>query len=82
MLLHFIRIIVIAILILLLIFLPYLPGDYDASSVTLSGMAQLFGFSSLLFVPIGISWLIYEIIKQKKENQLFQITVIDLLLQL
>ena len=51
-----------------MIFLPYLPGDYDASSITLSGMAQLLAFSSLLFVPIGIGWLIYESIKQKKEN--------------
>jgi len=68
MLLHFIRIIIIAILISLLIFLPYLPGDYDASSVTLSSMAQLLGFSSLLFVPIGIGWLLYETIKQKKKN--------------
>jgi len=68
MLLHFIRIIIIAILILLMIFLPYLPGDYDASSMTLSVMAQLLGFSSLLFVPIGIGWLIYETIKQKKES--------------
>ena len=67
MLLHSIRIIVIAIIILIMIFLPYLPGDYDASSVTLSGMAQLLGFSSLLFVPIGIGWLIYSI-KQKKES--------------
>ena len=68
MLKHFIRIIGIAILILLLIFLPYFPGEYDASSVTLSTMAQLLGFSSLLFLPIGIGWLIYELIKQKKES--------------
>jgi len=66
MLIHFIRIIAITVSILVFIFLTYFPGDYDASSVTLSSMAQLFGFSSLLFVPIGIGWLIYETIKQKK----------------
>ena len=71
MLLHFIRIITIIILILLLIFLPYFPGEYDASAVTLSTMAQLFGLSSLLLVPIGIAWLIYEIIKLKKESGSF-----------
>jgi len=68
MLVHFIRIIIITVLILTLIFLPYMPGEYDASAITLSTMAQLLGFSSLLFVPIGIAWLIYEIVKQRKKK--------------
>lgn len=55
-------------LILALIFLPYMPGEYDASAVTLSGIAQLVGFSSLLLVPPGIAWLIHEIIKQRKKG--------------
>ena len=66
MLQHFIRIIIISSLILILIFIPYMPGEYDAAAITLSTMAQLLGFSGLLFVPIGIAWLIYEIIKQRK----------------
>lgn len=64
MLLHFIRITIITVFILILIFLPYMPGEYDASAITLSSMAQLLGFSGLLFVPIGIAWLIYKIVKQ------------------
>ena len=68
MFLHFMRITIITILILALIFLPYMPGEYDASAVTLSGMAQLVGFSSLLLVPPGIAWLIHEKIKQRKKG--------------
>ena len=68
MLLHFIRIIIITILILILIFLPYMPGEYDASAITLSSMAQLLGFSSLLSVPPGMAWLIYEIVKHRTKG--------------
>ncbi len=41
-------------------FLPFLPGGYDGLAVTLSAMAQMFGVVSLLQVPIGALWLIYE----------------------
>ena len=68
MLLHFIRITIITSLMLILIFLPYMPGEYDASAVALSSMAQLLGLSSLLLVPIGIAWLIHEIIKKGSQT--------------
>jgi hypothetical protein len=58
--LHIIRIAAIILVILAASFLPFLPGGYDGLAVTLSAMAQLFGVVSLLLVPIGALWLIYE----------------------
>ena len=49
------------ILVVLCIFLPFLPGPYDKLSYGLSGVAQLTGFLGLLLVPIGTLWLIQEI---------------------
>lgn len=48
-------------LIILCIFLPFLPGPYDKLSYGLSGLAQLSGFFGLLLVPVGTLWLIQEI---------------------
>ncbi len=42
------------------IFLPYLPGPYDALAVTLSAMASTASIAGLLLVPIGALWLILE----------------------
>jgi hypothetical protein len=42
-------------------FLPFLPGGYDALAVTLSIMSQLFGIAGLLLVPLGAIWLTYEL---------------------
>jgi hypothetical protein len=61
MVLHFLRITAITGLILLAIFLPYMRGNYDGFAVTLSSMSQVLAVSSLLLVPLGMSWLIYEI---------------------
>lgn len=47
-------------LVVLCIFLPFLPGRYDKLVMGLSGIAQLTGFFGLLMVPIGIFWLITE----------------------
>jgi hypothetical protein len=41
--------------------LPFLPGRYDALAVPLSGIARSFGMASLLLVPIGLVWLVYEL---------------------
>ena len=41
--------------------LPYLPGDYDALATTLSTLAQLVGLAGLVFVPLGLAWLVYEL---------------------
>ena len=40
--------------------LPFLPGRYDALSVPLSGFARGVGIASLLTVPVGLVWLLYE----------------------
>jgi len=58
--LHLVFIPTVILLILACSFLPFLPGGYDGLAVTLSAMAQMFGVVSLLLVPIGALWLIYE----------------------
>lgn len=66
MVLHFIRIIVICMLAIFFIFLPYFPGGYDHLAVMISGIVQIASFISLLLVPIGVLWLIYERLQRKK----------------
>lgn len=66
MVLHGIRIIAICIMAVLFIFLPYLPGEYDHLAVMISAIVQTAGFISLLLVPIGVLWLIYEMVHRKK----------------
>lgn len=63
---HVISIIVICILAILFIFLPYFPGGYDHLAVMISGIIQIASFISLLLVPIGVLWLIYERVQRKK----------------
>lgn len=60
MVIYIIRIAAIILAILACSFLPFLPGGYDGLAVTLSLMAQVFGVASLLLIPIGALWLIYE----------------------
>jgi hypothetical protein len=48
-------------LIVVCMFYPFLPGDYDGLAVTLSAMAQLFAMAGLVLVPLGAIWLPYEI---------------------
>ncbi len=64
--LHVISITVICILAILFIFLPYFPGGYDHLAVMISGIVQIASFISLLLVPIGVLWLIYERVQKKK----------------
>jgi hypothetical protein len=40
--------------------LPFLPGRYDGLAVPLSGIARGLGIASLLLMPIGAMWLLYE----------------------
>ena len=55
-------------------FSPYIPGDYDSFSVTLSAMAQVSSIIGLLFVPVGILWMIYETVKRNKKISSNKIT--------
>lgn len=41
---------------------PFLPGRYDELASPISTLARIIGVGSLLLVPIGIAWLIYEVV--------------------
>ncbi len=69
---------VISSILLLCIFLPFLPGDYDAFSVVLSAVAQMISLSVLIIIPIGIIWLIFQL--QGKKNVDFKFSKIVLIL--
>mgnify|MGYP000859802162 CR=1 FL=1 len=63
---HFVCIIFVCILAILFIFLPYFPGGYDHLAVMISSIIQIASFISLLLVPVGILWFIYERVQRKK----------------
>lgn len=63
---HVLRIFGISIVLLACIFLPFLPGDYDATSITLSFMVQLLAIVGPGLVPVGFLWLLYELSRLKK----------------
>src|SRR5687768_13223162 len=70
---HIIRIVAISLGVALAMFLPYIPGEYDALSVTLSGMAQFFAIGGLLLVPIGAAWLIHDAASRRNRSFAFGI---------
>jgi hypothetical protein len=57
MLKHIIAILAVALLIVVCMFYPFLPGNYDGLAITLSVMSQLFGMIGLLLVLLGLIWL-------------------------
>ncbi len=69
MILHLVRIGGITMLIVSCTFYPFLPGEYDGLAVALSAMAQTFGIVGLLFVPIGVLWLVYELRKRVRRKR-------------
>jgi hypothetical protein len=69
MMMHFIQMGGILLLMVLGMFYPYFPGQYDGLAVTLSTMAQLTGIVGLLLVPMGALWLIYELRKRTRKKQ-------------
>ena len=58
--LHFTRMLLIILAILVCMFLPFIPGRYDGLAVTLSFIAQVLAVAGLVLVPIGILWLIFK----------------------
>lgn len=60
MLIHVVRVTVATSVVVLCMFLPYLPGGYDSLAAPLSLMAQLFGWIGLLLVPAGALCLASE----------------------
>lgn len=65
---HIIRMAVIVTLVSACIFLPFMPGDYDAFSITFSAMAQFLAFASLLLVPPGVLWFLSEMQMRKGKD--------------
>jgi hypothetical protein len=61
MIIHFVRIVGITSLLVLCMFYPFLPGEYDGLAVALSTMAQVFGVVGMLLVPVGALWLLHEL---------------------
>jgi hypothetical protein len=55
-------------LIILFMFIPFLPGRYDSLATTISFMAQVFSFTGLLLIPVGLGWLLLEFQKRKSKR--------------
>ena len=55
---HVVLILILIAALTLGLFRPYIPGEYDSFSPTLSMMIQVGSFVSLLFVPIGLTSLV------------------------
>lgn len=68
MLVNIFRIGGITMLILACMFLPFFPGRYDSLAVSLSTMAQIFGITGMIFIPIGLFWLMHEIRNRSQNN--------------
>lgn len=63
---HLLQIAAATVLGLACMFYPFMPGTYDRMAVTLSGMAQVVGAVGLLLVPIGVAWLIHELVQRRR----------------
>ena len=61
--------------ILVCLFLPYLPGGYDRFAVTLSTMAQIFGYGGALLIPMGMLWLVAEEKARKRDRHGFYFAI-------
>jgi hypothetical protein len=66
---HVVRIAAIILVAVACMFYPFLPGTHDRLAVPLSMMAQSLGLAGLLLVPIGVAWLIYEIVKRRARSR-------------
>ncbi|MGV8091068.1 MAG: hypothetical protein AB2L24_04300 [Mangrovibacterium sp.] len=64
---HIVTILLICGLIVLCMFRPFMPGRYDNLSVPLSFMTQIFSFSSLLLVPLGLIWIVLKRLTSNRE---------------
>lgn len=65
---HFAIFILIITTVLVCIFLPYSPGEYDYFTVALSSIFQFSVFPSLLFIPIGIVWGMLDGVEGRRTN--------------
>ena len=67
--LHLVRMGGLIMLLVVCTFYPFLPGEYDGLAVPLSAMSQTFGVAGLLLVPVGVSWLAYELRKRARRKR-------------
>ena len=67
--LHLVRMVLITGLLVLCMVYPYLPGKYDVVALPLSSAVQLLAAVGLLFLPIGIPWLVYELRKRARGDR-------------
>ena len=67
--LHLVRMVGITAVTVLCIFAPFLPGEYDAVAVALSNTAQLLGAAGLLLIPLGILWLLSELVRRSQRDR-------------
>src|SRR5690349_14293194 len=65
---HVFLILLITALIVTGIFLPFMHGDYDHFAIGISTTVQFGAFTSLLFIPVGLIWLLMDFIKNKKSD--------------
>jgi hypothetical protein len=61
MFLHVVLIAALSAILVLCLFLPFLPGEYDGLAAALATMSTLFGVFGLLLVLPGLPWLLYEV---------------------
>lgn len=60
---NWVNLILFNVLVLVVISLPFLPGPPNRAVIGLSGFLQSAGFLGLVFIPVGLIWLIIEIIR-------------------
>jgi hypothetical protein len=65
---HLVKIGAITSLAVVCIVSPFLPGKYDGLAVPLATTVQLLGGAGLLVVPIGVVWLISEMLERSQRN--------------
>lgn len=69
---HVILFILIAFLLIGGMFLPFMPGEYDAMAITFSLMIQLAGFTGLLLIVVAVPWLWYELSKKRETDRVYK----------
>ena len=66
---HILQLVILMMVLAFYMIYPFMAGSYDSFAMALSTIIQIFGVFGLLFVPVGIFWLIHEISKQNKRKQ-------------
>ncbi|MDR1532482.1 MAG: hypothetical protein LBS62_09970 [Clostridiales bacterium] len=66
---HTIKALAVGIMTILAILFPFMPGEYDSLAVMISLEAQMFAYVSILFIPLGIAWLLYNLAVRKNGGE-------------